>query len=174
MAIETFFRELSSYVNTSCGASSAVDLFANFFKQCIQEGVHNRIRDDYLEMFINLLPTDASLLPQHFLLFLRQFLLAGLYMDEECARILVGLIEESDEQTKELILLQLKLDIESYYCDGMGATLEWEFERRKFIDDPTTVVVQAYCLECKLKTVTMMRLLDFLKIGGTDMLLHIL
>jgi hypothetical protein len=165
-AIEMFFRELSSYINTGCGASSTVDLFANFFKQCIEEGVHNRIRDDYLEMFINLLPTDASFLPQHFLHFLRQFLLSGLYMDEECARIFLELIEESDEQTKELILLQLKLDIESYYCDGMGATLEWEIERRKYIHDPMTVVVQVYCLECKLKNVTMIRLLDFLKMGG--------
>jgi hypothetical protein len=67
-AIEMFFRELSSYVNTSCGASSAVDLFTNFFKQCIDEGVHNKISDDYLEMFTNLLLMDTSL-PQHFLLF---------------------------------------------------------------------------------------------------------
>jgi hypothetical protein len=78
-AIEMFFKELSSYVNTSCGASSFVDLFTNFFKQCIEKGVHDSIDNDYLEMFINLLPTDTSLLPQHFLLFLRQFLFAGLY-----------------------------------------------------------------------------------------------
>jgi hypothetical protein len=165
-AIEMFFRDLASYINLSCGASSTVDLFVNFFKQCVAEEVHNRISDDYLEMFINLLPTDTSLTPQHFLLFLRQFLLAGLYTDEECARIFLDLIEESDEQTKELILLQLKLDIESYYSDEMGATTEWEIERRKFIDNPTTIVVQGYCLECKLKTVTMIRLLDFLKMGG--------
>jgi hypothetical protein len=160
-----FFKELSSYINTSCGASSAVDLFTNFFKRCIEEEVHRRIEDDYLEMFTNLLPVD-SLLPQHFLLFVRQFLLSGLYINEECAKIFLDLIEESEEQIRDLILLQLKLDIESYYCDGMGATLEWEIERRDYIDDPTTVVIQGYCLECKARSVFMMRLLDFLKMGG--------
>jgi hypothetical protein len=165
-AIRMFFKELSSYVNTSCGASSFVDFFATFFKQCIEEGVHNSIDNDYLEMFINLLPTDTNLLPQHFLLFLRQFIFAGLYINEECAKIFQELIEESDDPTKELIFLQLKLDIESYYHDGMGPTLEWEIERREFINDPATVVVQGYCLECKLKTVFKVSLLDFLKMGG--------
>lgn len=166
-AIEKFFRELSTYVNTSCGASSFVDLFTNFFKQCIEEGVHNRISNDYLEIFINLLPPTISstfrgFLPQQFLRFLRQFLMAGLYTNKDCARIFLQLIEESDEQTKELILLQLKLDIESYYHDAIGPNLEWEKDRRGYIRDPYNVVVQGYCLECKLKTVYVLGLQYFL------------
>jgi hypothetical protein len=164
--IEMFFRELSSYINTSCGASSAVDISTNFFKRCVEEGVHTRINDDYLNMFINFLPMSDGFLPQHFLRFLRHFILFGLYANQECAKIFLKLIEESDEVTRDLILLQLKLDIESYYNDGMGATVEWEMERHEFINDPAVVVVQGYCVACKLKTVFMIRLLDFLKMGG--------
>lgn len=165
-AVEMFFRELSSYINTSCGASSAVEISANFFKQCIEEGVYDRISDSYLDMFINFLPMSDGFLPQHFLRFLRHFIMFGLYANQECAKIFLELIEESDELTRDLILLQLKLDIESYYNDGMGATVEWEMERREFINDPAIVVVQGYCMACKLKTVFMIGLLDFLKMGG--------
>jgi hypothetical protein len=166
-AMEIFFRELSTYVNTNYGASSFVDLFTNFFKQCIEEGVHNGISNDYLEFFINLLPPTISstfrgFLPQQFLRFLRQLLMVGLYTNQDCARIFLELIEESDEQTKELILLQLKLDIESYYHDALGPNLEWEKDRRKYIGDPYNIVVQGYCLECKLKTVYVLGLQNFL------------
>jgi hypothetical protein len=162
-----FFLELSSFINTSCGASSAVDISTNFFKRCVEEGVHNRINDDYLNMFINFLPMSDGFLPQHFLRFLRHFIMSGLYVNQEFARIFLELIKESDDQTKDLILLQLKLDIESYYNDGMGATIGWEMERRRFIDNPAMVIIQGYCVACKLKTVYMMGLLDFLKMGGT-------
>jgi hypothetical protein len=166
-AIRMFFTELASYTNTSCGASSAVDISTNFFKRCIEEGVHNRINDDYINMFINFLPMSDGFLPQHFLRFLRHFIMAGLYVNQEFARIFLELIKESDDQTRDLILLQLKLDIESYYNDGMGATIEWEMERRRFIDNPAMIVIQVYCVACKLKTVYMIGLLDFLKMGGT-------
>jgi hypothetical protein len=81
-------------------------------------------------------------------------------------------MDESDDLTKELVLLQLKLDIESYYHDGMGPNLEWEKDRRKFIGDPYNVVVQGYCLECQLKTVIVFGLQYFLKelakVGATS------
>jgi hypothetical protein len=166
-AIRMFFTELASYINTSCGASSAVDISTNFFKRCVEEGVQNRINDDYLNMFINLLPMSDGFLPQHFLRFLRHFIMAGLYVNQEFARIFLELIKESDDQTRDLILLQLKLDIESYYSDGMGTTIGWEMERHKFIDNPAMVVIQVYCVACKLKTVYTIGLLDFLKMGGT-------
>lgn len=175
-AMELFFKELSMYINTSYGASSFVDLFTNFFKQCIEDGVHNQISNDYLEAFISLLPPTISptfrgFLSQQFLQFLRQLLMVGLYTNQDCARIFLQLIEESDEQTKELILLQLKLDIESYYHDAIGPNLEWEKDRREYIGDPYNVVVQGYCLECKLRTVYVLGLQYFLKelsrIGAT-------
>jgi hypothetical protein len=82
------------------------------------------------------------------------------------SRIILEIIQELDEETKDLIKCQLKLDIESNYYDGMGASKDWEIIRSDNIANYNVVTLHGYCLECKLMLPYVMDLFQFLNLGS--------
>lgn len=65
-----------------------------------------------------------------------------------------------------MVLLQLKLDIESNYYNAIGSTIDWELKRFDNISDPNILTLQGYCLECEKPFAFEMRILEFLEIGS--------
>jgi hypothetical protein len=158
VAIESLFRELSSYVIES--DSSFTDCFVKYVNQCIEQGAFAEVDAEYIDDIIKLFP-----ITQNYFRFFRLQFLYGLYSDQQFSRIFLKIVEESDEESQSLMLLQLKLDIESNYYDGMGTSKEWEKERYDSIQDHDVVTLQGYCLECKRLWPYRMNIFEFLKLG---------
>ena len=152
IAIENFFRELSTYSIDS--NSSFTFCFVKYVERCSEEGV---FAEDIIELFP---------ITENYFRFFRLLFLCGLYTNEKSSRIILEIIQELDEETKDLIKCQLKLDIESNYYDGMGASKDWEIARSDNIQNYDVVTLQGYCLECKMMWPHIMDLFQFLKMGS--------
>jgi hypothetical protein len=90
----------------------------------------------------------------------------GLYTNQESARIILEIIDELDQEKRKLVLLQLKLDIESNYYDRMDATHDWELKRYYNITNERVVTIEGYCLECRSKFPFEMDIIEFLGTGS--------
>lgn len=160
IALEMFFTELSDYTATVSDSTFAGCLI-EYFNQCIQRGLCARLDDYYLEPFFRLFPITKD----YFRIF-RLFFMFGFYTHEESARILLEIIGHLDDEKRELILLQLKLDIESNYYNEMDASLDWELKRYDNINNERIVTIQGYCLECRSKFPIEMDIMEFLQLGS--------
>jgi hypothetical protein len=89
-----------------------------------------------------------------------------LYTNQDTSRILIDIIEKLDEDTQKLLLMQLKLDIESNYYDEMNTSKDWESDRYDNISDYTVLTLQGYCLDCKSIWPFSYGIFDFLKTGS--------
>lgn len=159
IAIESFFRELSKYSIDS--DSSYTFCFVKYVERCSKEGVFAEYTGEDIENIIKLFP-----ITENYFRFFRLLFLWGLYTNQKTSRIILEIIQELDEETKELIKCQLKLDIESNYYDGMGASKDWEIARSDNIQNYDVVTLQGYCLECKMMWPYVMDLFQFLSIGS--------
>lgn len=159
IAIENFFRELSTYSIDS--NSSFTFCFVKYVERCSEEGVFAEYNVEDIEDIIELFP-----ITENYFRFFRLLFLCGLYTNEKTSRIILEIIQELDEETKDLIKCQLKLDIESNYYDGMGASKDWEIARSDNIQNYDVVTLQGYCLECKMMWPHLMDLFQFLKMGS--------
>lgn len=159
VAVECFFRELCTYSIHS--DSSFTFCFIKYVERCSEEGVFTEYGEEDLEHIIELFP-----ITKNYFRFYRLLFLCGLYTNEKSSRIILEIIQELDEETKQLIQCQLKLDIESNYYDGMGASKDWEIRRFDNIANYDVVTLQGYCLECKLMLPYDMDLFQFLNLGS--------
>jgi hypothetical protein len=159
VAVNNFFGELSALVVNI--HTSFTDAFVKYVNRCTEEGVFSEIEDYFFEHLIqNLFP-----LTQNYFRFFRFSFLAGLYTNEDTSRILVDIIENLEENTQALVLMQLKLDIESNYYDEMNTSKDWESHRYDNISDHNVVTLQGYCLDCKSLWPFTYKIMEFLKIG---------
>jgi hypothetical protein len=160
VAINNFFGELSAFVMEF--HTSFTDAFVEYVNRCTSEGIFVELDEYYFEHLVH------SLFPltQNYFRFFRFSFLFGLYTNEATSRILVGILEKLDENTQALVLMQLKLDIESNYYDEMNTSKEWESHRYDNISNHNVVTVQGYCLECKSLWPYTFDIFEFLKIGS--------
>ena len=70
-------------------------------------------------------------------------------------------ITEMDEQTRRLLLMQLKLVCEEVYNNRFSSA-NWEVERYKSISNYSKVTVPAYCQECHVKPPLLVDIFDHL------------
>jgi hypothetical protein len=161
IALNNFFGELSAYVSNS--NTSFTDSFIEYVNKCTSQSlVPELYSDDYFDYLVqNLYP-----LTQNYFRFFRFTFLMGLYTNEDTSRILLEIIENTDEETQKLILTQLKLDIESNYYDEMNTSKDWELARHNNLSDHNIITLQGYCLDCKSLWPSSWKILDFLKIGS--------
>lgn len=73
--------------------------------------------------------------------------------------------------TQKLMLMQLKLDIESNYYDEMNTSRDWELHRYYNISDHNIVTLLSYCLDCKSIRPIAVTTLEFLKMGSKPCIL---
>jgi hypothetical protein len=159
-AVNNFFGELSAFVVDY--HTSFTDSFVEYVNRCTNEGLFTKLDEYYFEyLVLNLYP-----LTQNYFRFCRFEFLYGLYTNQDTSRVLLDIINKTDEETQQLILLQLKLDIESNYYDEMNTSKEWEKRRYDNIGNHTLLTLQGYCLECKLLWPYIMNIFEFLKIGS--------
>ena len=159
VAVDCFLRELCTYSIHS--NSSFTFCFIKYVERCSEEGVFAEYGEEDLEHIIELFP-----ITKNYFRFYRLLFLWGLYTNQKSSRIILEIIQELDEETKQLIQCQLKLDIESNYYDGMGASKDWEIARSDNIQNYDVVTLQGYCLECKMMWPYVMDLFQFLKMGS--------
>jgi DNA-binding Lrp family transcriptional regulator len=160
VAVNNFFGELSAFVVDF--HTSFTDAFIEYVNRCTNEGLFTELDEDYFDYLLqNLFP-----LTQNYFRFFRFSFLAGLYTNEDMSRILIDIIEKLDEDTQALVLMQLKLDIESNYYDEMNTSKDWESHRYDNISDHTVVTLQGYCLDCKSIWPFTYGIFDFLKSGS--------
>lgn len=157
-AIKNFFSELIGHVIES--DTSFTSCFVRCINRCMEKDIFAGVDEGYLDTIIDLFP-----IAKNFFHFFRFLVLYGFYTNDPLSRIFLDIIEESDEEVQHLILLQLKLDIESNYYDGISTSKECEKERYDSIQDHNMVVLQGYCLECKRLWPYRMDTLEFLKLG---------
>jgi hypothetical protein len=160
VAFNNFFGELSAFVADT--HTSFTDSFMEYVNRCTNEDLFTELDEYYFEHLVqNLFP-----LTQNYFRFFRFEFLYGLYTNEDTSRILLEIIENADEETQKLILMQLKLDIESNYFDEMNTSRDWELQRYDSLSDHTVVTLQGYCLDCKSLWPYTMKTLEFLKMGS--------
>jgi hypothetical protein len=141
-SIERFLKELCNELNRF--PSSLTNCLIDCFTRFVKEGNPKNLNNKFLELFLPLFPLENN----SFRL-IRLTLLNILYNNKIASEIFVNVLDKLDNTTKELVLLQFKLDIESSYYDGIGTTKEWEIRRYNNINNPNKVVLQQYCLDCK-------------------------
>lgn len=160
VAINNFFGELSSFVVNF--HTSFTDAFVEYVNRCTSEGLFTELDQYYFEHLVqNLFP-----LTQTYFRFFRFEFLYGLYTNQDTSRILLEIIENANEETQKLMLMQLKLDIESNYYDEMNTSRDWELQRYDSLSDHTAVTLQGYCLDCKSQWPYTWKTLEFLKMGS--------
>jgi hypothetical protein len=70
-------------------------------------------------------------------------------------------IMEIDDQTRRLLLMQLKLACEEVY-NARSSSADWETERYKNISNYSKVTVPGYCQECHVKAILLVDIFDHL------------
>src|SRR5262249_25650405 len=100
-AIENFFRELSTYSIDS--NSSFTFCFMEYVERCSEEGVFAEYSGEDIE-HIELFP-----ITENYFRFFRLLFLCGLYTNEKTSRIILEIIHELDEETKDLIKCKLRI-----------------------------------------------------------------
>jgi hypothetical protein len=159
-AMNNFFGELSSFVIGS--HTSFTDAFVEYVNRRTNEGLFAELDEYYFEHLVqNLFP-----LTQTYFRFFRFEFLYGLYTNQDTSRILLEIVENANEEMQKLMLMQLKLDIESNYYDEMNTSRDWELQRYDSISDHTVVTLQGYCLDCKSQWPYTWNTLEFLKMGS--------
>lgn len=76
-------------------------------------------------------------------------------------------LDELDEQTRNLLLLQFKMDVEadySYEHMDSESVREWELMRFENIQNYSKVTLSGYCKECKLSYPFVMDMLAFIRL----------
>lgn len=160
VAVNNFFGELAAFVIDF--HTSFTDAFVEYVSRCTSEGVFTEFDEYYFEHLVqNLFP-----LTHNYFRFFRFSFLAGLYTNQDTSRILIDIIEKLDEDTQKLVLMQLKLDIESNYYDEMNTSKDWESHSYDNISDYTVLTLQGYCLDCKSIWPFTYGIFNFLKIGS--------
>jgi hypothetical protein len=161
VALNNFFGELSAYVSNS--NTSFTDSFIEYVEKCTSQGL---VPELYSDHYFDYLVHNLYPLTQNYFRFFRFTFLMGLYTNEDTSRILLEIIEDTDEDTQKLILTQLKLDIESNYYDEMNTSKDWELARYDNLSDHNVITLQGYCLDCKSLWPFTWKTLDFLKQGN--------
>jgi hypothetical protein len=137
---------------------------SNFFAKCEQEQRYG----DY--SFIHMLRVLFSYIYHSGELNLRQARLAimcipTLYDDLE--DIFFQTLNELDKQTRNLLLLQFKMDVEadhSYEHMDPESIREWELMRFENIQNYSKVTLSGYCKECKLSYPFVMDVFAFIRL----------
>ena len=132
-------------------SSSLTRCLVECFLMLVKKGYCKTLDKEYLQLFLPLFPLGDN--PFRFVRF---SLINILYSNELTSKIFLEVLDKLEEEEKKLVLIQLKLDIESNYFDGIGASSEWESIRFKNINNPYLVTIQGYCLDCRNATCTSM------------------
>ena len=142
LAVQMLFMEVCEYIR---GLNS---LFADFFTQYFERYFNeddSSFQNYNPESFFELFPITPKEFPS-FRLYLFMFALLGSKISH---KVFLELINKLDEETRKLILFQLKLDIETSHYNGGITTKDWEKKRYENINDYNKIVLQGYCVECK-------------------------
>lgn len=158
--LNNFFGEMTAYVIDS--HTSFTDSFIKYINKCISQGL---VSKSYSKYYFDYILQNLYPLTQNYFRFFRFSFLMGLYTNQDTSRILLEIIENTDEETQKLILMQLKLDIESNYYDEMNTSKDWELARYDNLSDHNMITLQGYCLDCKSLWPYTWKILEFLKIG---------
>jgi hypothetical protein len=136
---------------------------SNFFAKCEQEQRYG----DY--GFIHLLRVLFSHFTGEFNL--RQARIAVMCIPtlyEDLEDIFFQTLNELDEQTRKLLLLQFKMDVEADYSYKYEMDIEiakeWEIMRFENIQNYSKVTLSGYCQECKLSYPFVMDIFSFIRL----------
>jgi hypothetical protein len=137
---------------------------SNFFAKCEQEQYYGN------DGFVHMLRVLFSYLYHVGEFNLRQARLAIMCIPtlyEELEGIFFQTLNELDEQTRKLLLLQFKMDIETNYTyEHMDpeSVREWELMRFENIQNYSKVTLSGYCKECKLSYPFVMDIFSFIRL----------
>ena len=138
---------------------------SNFFAKC----EHERRYGDY--SFIHMLRVFFSYLYHTGEFNLRQARLAVMCIPtlyEDLEEIFFQTLNDLDEQTRTLLLLQFKMDVEGDYSykHQMDTEIvrEWELVRFENIQNYSKVTLSGYCKECKLSYPFVMDIFAFIRL----------
>jgi hypothetical protein len=143
---------------------STFHFLSNFFAKCEQEQFYGN--DGFVHMlqvlFSYLYPSEGFNLRQARLAVM---CIPTLY--EDLKGIFFQTLNELDEQTRKLLLLQFKMDIETNYSyEHMDpeSVREWELMRFENIQNYSKVTLSGYCKECKLSYPFVMDMFAFIRL----------
>jgi hypothetical protein len=138
---------------------------SNFFTKCEQERWYGN------KDFIHMLRVLFSYLYHSGEFNIRQARLAVMCIPtlyEDLEDIFFQTLNELDEQTRKLLLLQFKMDIEADYSykHQMDTEIvrEWELMRFENIQNYSKVTLSGYCQECKLSYPFVMDIFEFIRL----------
>ena len=125
---------------------SIFEILKNFLKECEKKQLIKKIilLERYIGIFVSLFNKNLSSI--------RQTILALISVDEKLYQIWIQCIKELTEGTKNIILLQFKLEIESLFedfYDNPETIKKFELLRTKNIHDPNNVIIIGICNNCK-------------------------
>jgi hypothetical protein len=158
VALEMFFTEICMFIANY--PSSFTKCLVEVFNRLIISKQIRHLSDEYINLFIPIFQSRNSLFH-----FFRHILLAGFYSGDITSNSFLDVLKTMDPEDQKFVLLQLKLDIESNYYNSLETTYDWENKRYESVADPNIVIVQGYCLDCKIPVAIGMDILKFLEIG---------
>jgi hypothetical protein len=159
-AINRAFEVLPTYFDFY--NSYSTHLFSNFLRRCIEKGTSTIIDNHLLLETLHVSITYMVLLVSRPLVLFR--LIFSIYKESEVQKLFIDTIHELDKKIQEIILLQLKLGIESEYTRGFHHTEELERMQYDNITNYEKVVILVYCGACFTEYPVGMNILDFLKL----------
>ena len=121
-------------------------LMEKFLNHCKKNNLTKRLfeLERFIGLFIHLFYSNINAI--------RQYFLSLVCLDENINQLFIKSIKELDEETKNIVLLQFKLEIESLFegfHDKIETIKKFESMRAENIGDTNNVVIIGICKNCK-------------------------
>lgn len=154
-ATQKLFDMLDRELKTS--SDSRALFLSKFFGKLVDKGTLISGIEYFLNYSIQMLPIQNELFLEHAFLNLSNIIQWIPFYPETFRET----ITEMDEQTRRLLLMQLKLVCEEVY-NTRSSSADWEIVRNKNISDYSKITVPGYCQECHVKALLVIDIFDHL------------
>ena len=155
VATQKLFDMLNGELKT--GSDSRALFLSKFFGKLVGKGTLVNGIEYFLNYSIQMLPIQNELFVEHAFLNLSNIIQWVIFYPETFRET----ITEMDEQTRRLLLMQLKLVCEEVY-NNRFSSVDWEKARYNNISNYSQVTVPAHCQKCKVEAPLLIDIFDHL------------